>query len=275
MAELPELEIFRRDLDKELSGKKVKTAEVTVPAAVKRNTNRKGFATRVEGAKFGSVRRHGPLLVADLDTGDVLCISLGHRGRVVRAQNKEAAPKGIAVTLTFTQHGCIRMIDPGKTSEMWVTTPDAVAGEIGPLGLDLVEEPVSWTHFGELLLRRTGKLKSILMDQTFLVGIGPVYSDEILFDSGLRYDRTPQTLSTQEIRRLFRSTVEILHEAIKYNGTSLEPDGFVDLFGKPGTYQDHLAVYGRDGQMTPRARGPVMKTRFGSGFTYYCAQTQM
>lgn len=275
MAELPELEIFRRDLDKELSGKKVKTADVAVPAAVKRNTNRKGFSSRIEGAKFGSVRRHGPLLVAQLDTEEVLCISLGAQGRLARAQNKEVAPKGIIATLTFTQHGGLRMIDPGKTSEMWVTTADAVAGEVGALGIDLVDEPVSWTSFGERLLRKTGKLKSILMDQTFLVGIGPVYSDEVLFDSGLRYDRTPQSLSTQEIRRLFRSTIEIVHEAIKYNGTSLEPDGFVDLFGKHGSYQDHLAVYGRDGQMTPRARGPVVKARFGSGSTYYCDQTQM
>ncbi len=275
MAELPELEIFRRDLDKELSGKKVKTAEVTLPAAVKANTNKRVFASKIEGAKFGSVRRVGTLLVAQLDTEEVLCIRLGYQGRLSRAQNKDVAPKGLAVTLTFTQHGGLRMIDTGKSSEMWVCPPEDVAGVTGDLGFDLIEEPVSWTAFGEKLLRRDGKLKSILMDRTFLVGVGPIYSDEILFDAGLRYDRTPQTLSTQEIRRLYRSTIEVIHEALKYNGTSLEPDGFVDLFGKKGTYGDHLTVYGREGLMTPRARGPVVKTKFGSGFTYYCAQTQM
>jgi N-acetylmuramic acid 6-phosphate etherase len=62
------------------------------------------------------------------------------------------------------------------------------------------------------------------MDPTFLVGIGPMYSDEILFHSGLRYDRVPSALTTQEIRRLYRAVVETVHEAIKYGGTTLGPD---------------------------------------------------
>ena len=92
---------------------------------------------------------------------------------------------------------------------MFVVAPEEVADVVGDLGFDLIAEPVSWTAFGERLLRRNGKLKSILMDPTFLVGIGPMYSDEILFEAGLRYDRDPKSLSTQEIRRLYRSTVEI------------------------------------------------------------------
>jgi len=113
------------------------------------------------------------------------------------------------------------------------------------------------------------------MDPTFLVGIGPMYSDEILFHAGLRFDRSAATLSAQEIRRLYRAVVETVHEALKYGGTTLGPDGWVQLSGKPGDYTEYLTVYKRDGEMSPRARGPIVKARFGSGYTYYCEQTQV
>ncbi len=275
MPELPELEILRTNLDKELAGKKLKSVEVAVPGIVKRNTNKRVFAQRLDGVKFGQTVRRGTWLVTSLDSGELLLFGLGDRAGVRRTQNKDAAIKGTALTLTFTQHGQLRVVDPGKKSEVFVIAEEELPDVVGTIGLDLIGEPISWTTFGERLLRRSGKLKAILMDPTFLVGVGPIYSDEILFEAGLRFDREPTSLSTQEIRRLFRSTVEILHDALKYNGTSLGDDGFVDAFGKRGTYQNELAVYQKDGEMSPRARGPVIKARFGSGYTYYCDQTQM
>ncbi len=86
------------------------------------------------------------------------------------------------------------------------------------------------------------------MDPTFLVGLGQVYSDEILFHAGLRYNRTPDSLSTQEIRRLYRAVVEVVHDAVKYRGTTLEDNGYADLFGEPGSYQDHLRCTARRGR---------------------------
>jgi formamidopyrimidine-DNA glycosylase len=275
MAELPELEILRRDLDKEVVGKKVKTVEVLVPATVKRNTNKKVFSGHLDSAKFTSSSRVGTWLTLGLDNGLVLMVTLGPKAHLRRTQAKEAKEKGTLVIITFTQHGQLRLIDTGKGSEMCVVPAEEVAGVVGDLGFDLVDEPVSWTSFGEQLLRRQGKLKSILMDPAFVVGIGPMYSDEILFEAGLRPDRTPQSLSTQEIRRLYRATVEKIHDALKYGGTSVGEEGFTDLSGKSGEFQSELAVYGKDGEMSPRARGVVVKTRFGNGYAYYCEQTQM
>jgi len=275
MPELPELEVLRGNLDKDLNGRKVKSVEVAVPAAVKRNGNKRHFASALEGAKFAGTSRLGTLLLVELDSGGVLVISLGEKGGILRAQNKDAATKSTLVTITFTQHGQLRIFDAAKKAEVYVSTRDEVEADVGTLGFDLVAEPVSWTAFGERLIRRQGKLKAILMDPTFLVGIGPMYSDEVLFEAGLRYDRDPKTLSTQEIRRLYRATVEKVHDALKYNGSTVGDDGFVDLFGKPGSYQGEIAVYRRDGEMSPRARGPIVKTRFGQGYTYYCSQTQV
>ena len=69
---------------------------------------------------------------------------------------------------------------------------------------------------GRMLLQRSDKLKALLTDDTFVVGVGDIYADEILFEAGLRYDRVCNTLSTQEIRRLHRSLVGTMHDAVKY-----------------------------------------------------------
>jgi len=275
MPELPELEILRRDLDKEVAGKKVKAVDVPVPAAVKRNTNKKIFGSKLVGAKFVSAERRGTLLTLTLDTEQVLVMSLSPKARLLRTQTKAKVDKATLVIVTFTQHGQLRLVDSSKKSWMWVADDDEVAGVVGDLGFDLAREPVSWTAFGEALLRRDGKLKSVLMDNSFIVGIGPIYSDEVLFEAGLRPDRTPESLTTQEIRRLFRAAVEKVHDALKYGGTSVGEEGFVDLHGDEGSYQSELSVYKRDGLLSPRARGDIVKQRFGSGYAYYCEQTQM
>jgi formamidopyrimidine-DNA glycosylase len=275
MAELPELEILRRDLDKDLGGRKIKTVEAPSAATIKRAGTKKHFIARLEGAKLERVDRRGTWLVIGLDTGESLLISLGPKARVQRSQNKDATLKGTAVVFTFTQHGQLRVVDPAKSSEVLVATAEEIPAIVGVGGFDMLEEPVSWPRFGEALLRRKGKLKSILMDSSLLVGIGPVYSDEILFEAGLRYDRSPDSLSAQEIRRLFRAVVEIVHDSVKHGGATIGEDGFIGLSGKPGGYTEFINVYGREGQMSPRARGPIVKAKFGSGYTYYCEQTQV
>ena len=277
MAELPEIELLRRDLEREVSDKKVKSVDVPGAGLVK-HPKKAGFAKELAGVKIHSVARAGLLLLVKVDDDRVLALSLGERSRLTRNQAKDAAATGTALVLTFTQGGQLRLVDPKKEATAELLTADELAErhpELTRLGLDAVDEPIAWTDFAGRLVRREGKLKSVLMDPTFLVGIGPMYSDEILFHAGLRYDREPSKLSNQEIRRLYRAVVETVHEAVKYGGTSLGADGWVGLSGKPGEYQQFLAVYKRDGEMSPRARGPIVKTRFGGGYTYYCEQTQV
>jgi len=277
MPELPEIELLRRELDREIGDRKVREVDVPV-AGVLTGVTRKSLPTDMEGAKGIGVVRHGLLLGIGYDTGHELLISLGDQSRLRRNKEKEELEKHTALVVTFTQGGQLRLIDPKKQASVeWIEkdTLAEVHPELSGLGLDPVDEPISWTTFGESLLRRHGKLKGILMDDTFLIGIGPIYSDEILFHSGLRYDRTPDSLATAEIRRLYRAVVETMHDAVKYGGTTLDADGWVGLDGEPGTYQNHLAVYRRAGEMSPRARGPIVKARYGNITTYFCEQTQV
>lgn len=277
MPELPELELLRRDLEREIGDRKIKSVDVLVPGVAK-HPNKKGLIAALDGVKLTGVTRRGMLLLIGVEGINTLVISLGDHSRLTRNQPKEDNAPGTALVLTFTQGGQLRLVDPKKEAAVELIATDELETlhpELADLGLDAVDEPISWTTFGERLMRRDGKLKAILMDPTFLVGIGPMYSDEILFHAGLRYDRMTSTLSAQEIRRLYRALVETVHEAVKYNGTTLGADGWVGLSGKPGDYQQYLTVYKRDGEMSPRARGPIVKARYGNGYTYFCEQTQV
>ena len=278
MAELPELETVRRELEKEAVGKRFKTPEVTGTKAVRHNGSKKAFQSRLEGAKVKSVERRGRHLVGNLDNGELLVIDLGPSGRLEKVAPKSTPPKGTSVVLSFTQGGQIRLVDPSGGAEAFVVAPDDLATEVPVLaarGLDPVADAVSWTSFARVLLGRSAKLKSMLMDPEVVAGIGPIYSDEILWEAGLRHDRTSDSLSSQEIRRLFRALVETLHEAVKHRGTTIDEHPFVDLYGKAGDYQEELKVYAREGEPCRRCRAAIVKGRFSNKPVYFCEACQV
>lgn len=278
MAELPELETLRRELEKESVGKRFKVPEVTGSKITKRNGNKKVFQSRLEGAKVKSVDRRGQYLVGNLDNGELLLLHLGEKGYLEKVAPRSTAPKGTVLTLAFTQGGQIRLVDPSGTAQAFVVASDNLAEEapeLAAIGLDPVADPVSWTSFARALLARNVKLKTLLMDQEVVAGIGPIYSDEILYEAGLRHDRISSELSSQEIRRLFRALVETLHDAIKHRGTTVDDHPFVDLYGKPGDHQDELKVYGREGEPCRRCRAPVAKVRYANKPLFYCEECQV
>ena len=279
MPELPEIETIRRGLERETVGRRVKSVEVPIAKAVHRNGSRKAFQARLEGMKLKGVDRRGSLLVFTLDSGELLVVDIGTSGQLLRATPKDEMSKDTQVVITFTQGGQLRMADPEGVAEAFVVTPDALLDEVpelANLGLDPVASPVSWTAFAQSLVNhRNEKLKPLLLDQSFVVGLGGLYADEILHDAGLRPDRAVSTVSTMEIRRLYRSLVEILHEATKHHGTSTAEHPFTDLQGKEGDFQKELQVWGRDGEPCRRCRQTVTKQRSGGRITYWCPSCQV
>jgi formamidopyrimidine-DNA glycosylase len=278
MPELPEVEVVRRDLEREIVGKRVKAVEVDGMRSVRRHHNRKQFISRLQGKKFVSVERRGKYLLCRLEGDDVLVIHLGMSGQLLRAKTgRDAKAKHTHVVITFTQGGQLRFIDPRTFGEMFVTEVDSLArvSELSHLGIDPLENAMSWDQFGSLITQKHAKLKPLLMDQKFLAGIGNIYSDEILWGAGLRWDRMSDSLSAQEVRRLYRSMVETLQDAVKYRGSSLADMQYVDLHGKPGEYQLHHKVYAHDGDACRRCRQPIVRERYGGRSTYYCGACQV
>ena len=287
MPELPEVETIRRELEREAVGKRIKAVEVHCTRTVRRHKSKAEFAAKLEGRKIASVHRKGKYLVLTLEAvptpsgekqTDVLVIHLGMSGQLLRATPKEPVAKHTHVVITFTQGGQLRFVDPRTFGELFVTAKDELTSEIpelADLGMDPLDEPISWVTFGQTLLSRTTKLKQLLMDQSFIAGIGNIYSDEILWEAGLRHDRTPQTLSSMEVRRLYRAVVEVLHEAVKHRGSTLSDQQYVDLHGRPGEYQLLHQVYDREGEACRRCRATITKERVSGRSSYFCPACQV
>ena len=279
MAEQPELETLRRDLDRDIGGKRIKTVEVPGSGVIPRHTNKKQFTGLLEGTKVTGVVRRDLLLVAKLDSGDALVMDIQHGGGLRRSAAKDPVDKTVKVVVTFTQGGQLRAVDDSGKMELFVVPFDGLLDavpELADLGVDILDEPVSWTVFGERMLRhRDVKLRNLLLDRTVIAGIGPVYADEILYASGLRPDREVSSLSTQEIRRFYRAVVETLHEAAKHRGVTTSDGQYADLAGKPGGWTDELQVFERDGKACRRCRSVVSKSRLSGKVIYLCESCQV
>jgi formamidopyrimidine-DNA glycosylase len=278
--ELPEVEVMRRDLEKDVVGRRIKKAEVkssrNAMRVIRRHGKRKDFTSRLEGRKLTKVERRGKYVLLHLDSGDALVTHFGMSGQFQRGNGRVVIEPHTHVVLTFQQGGDLRFIDPRTFGEMFVTNADDLGKvkELQHIAIDPLDQVFTWPTFQYLLAQRGAKMKQLLMDQKFISGLGNIYSDEVLFAAGLRYDRLSDTLSSQEVRRLYRAIQETVQEAIKMRGTTLDDEAYVDLFGKPGEYQGELKVYGREGEPCRRCRTLIQTVKVAQRTSYFCPQCQ-
>ena len=278
--ELPEVEVMRRDLEKDVVGRRIKAAEVkssrNAMRVIRRHAKRKDFTARLEGRKLTKVERRGKYVLLHLDSGDVWITHFGMSGQFQRGNGRVVLEPHTHVVVTFQQGGDLRFVDPRTFGEMFVTGGDELGKvkELQHIAIDPLDQVFTWPTFQYLLAERATKMKQLLMDQKFISGLGNIYSDEVLFAAGLRYDRVSNTLSSQEVRRLYRAIQETLQEAIKLRGTTLGDEAYVDLFGKPGEYQAELKVYGREGEPCRRCRTPIQTVKVSQRTSYFCPQCQ-
>ena len=299
MPELPEVETVRSSLARDLPGKKIKSVAVSDGRAVRRHKNAKDFRDQLEGRSVKSLERLGKNILIELDNQTHLVVHLGMTGQLLRAKNaKEPKPKHTHVVFSFATNDEVRYVDQRTFGELYVSTPPSpeeapeisrfarlsIGGdglglrravpELAHLGIDPFEDQVGWDRFAAVLRSRQTALKTLLTDQDIVAGIGNIYADEILFTAGLLYDRTSESLSTIEIRRLHRTIPEVLTEAIKAGGTTLADEMFVNPDGEPGSYQTQLQVHTREGLPCYQCRTPVTKVVFHQRATYFCAKCQ-
>jgi formamidopyrimidine-DNA glycosylase len=280
LVELPEVEVVRRDLEKDVVGRRIREADVrpqrNAMRVIRRHARRKEFSDRLAGKKIARVDRKGKYVLMYLDGGDVLVVHFGMTGQLLRGNKRQALPPHTHVVLEFMQGGDLRFVDPRTFGEMFVTGVDELGKvkELDHIAIDPLEDTFTWQQFSAELARRATKLKPLLMDQKFISGLGNIYSDEVLFAAGLRWDRMSDTLSSQEVRRLYRALREVVQEAIRFRGTTLEDEAYVDLYGKPGEFAAELKVYGRRGLPCRRCRTPIEAVKISGRNSYYCPQCQ-
>ena len=299
MPELPEVETVRASLARDLIGKKIKAAAVTNGRVVRRHKTAKDFRALVEGHTIKSAQRLGKYLIFGLDNGSHLVIHLGMSGQLLRAKGtKDPKPKHTHAVFTFSQGGELRYVDPRTFGELFVS-PAPLEGaeveiskfarlsiggdglglrrqipELAHLGIDPFEDQIGWDRFAAILRSRSTSLKLVLTDQDIIAGLGNIYADETLYAAGLRYDRPAESLSTIEIRRLHRAIAEILTDAIKHGGSTLDDEQFVDPDGKSGSYQELHQVYNREGLACYQCRRPIQRATLRQRSTFFCEKCQ-
>lgn len=263
MTHLPEAEVIRKTLEKEVVGKRFKTIDVKAASTVGRHRNRPEFTGRLEGRKIAGVSRRGTQLVLDLDDGAALVLLLGAEGGLAR-ETATAPPSGdTQAVLTFTTGGALHVVDPTKEAEMFVVGEGELDGLPG--GIDPLAGTFTWQAFGRQLMERRQPLAALLRDESFILGLGDVYADEILWSAGIAGERVSATLSSQEIRRLYRAVFEVLYEAVK-QGSAEEGNGSQrQVHSVVGGRPHHLDVHGRAGEACPRCRRPITLEKLGKG----------
>ena len=277
MPELPEVETVRRDLDREFAGKKVKSVQVTGVRSVRRGTKAQ-LAKRLAGRTFKTAKRKGKYIIVVLDSGEWFVIHLRMSGQLLKSTPKAPKPKHTHVVIDFTQGSQLRFVDPRTFGEVFVVDPAKLAEEapdLAELGWDPLDDPMLWVDFARMVLSRRQQLKALLTDQHVIAGLGNIYSDEVLHAAGLRYDRQSNTLTVQEVRRLFRAILEVVHEAVAARGSSLADEQYVDLYGRPGTFQTQHQIYGREGKACARCRATIERVKWSGRSTYYCPSCQV
>jgi formamidopyrimidine-DNA glycosylase len=274
MPELPEVETTARGLQERILGRTVVGVGSLDWPRMAPNASLAMLVTTVVGRTVVSIMRRGKYVVAGLSGDAFLVLHRKMSGNLVLRPVDQPVEKHTHLTVSFDDGMRLDFVDPRKFGRIYLflgrDALDAFLDErLGPEPLE-----ISRPDFELLLAHRRGRLKSLLLDQTFLAGIGNLYADEILWTARLHPERPVDSLSTRERARLHEAIQGVLEAAIARRGTSFSD--YVDASGEPGTNQDHLQVYGRAGQpcLRPHCRRPIERRVIAQRGTWICPTCQ-
>jgi formamidopyrimidine-DNA glycosylase len=271
--ELPEVETVRRGLEPALVGRRFDHVDI-LDARLVRPYDPAEVAAELSGERVASVGRRGKYLIVEFESGRVLLIHLRmtgslrygrrgslqddpHRRAVVRLDNtSDIAYRDVR------RFGTWLLLEPGEL--------DAYLDErVGPEPLD-----ASFTAavLGHRLANRRAPLKSALLDQRTVAGLGNIYVDEALWRARLHPLRPANSLDRDELRRLHRAIRATLEKGIARQGSTLRDYAAPD--GAAGSMQDEFRVYGREGEPCERCGAPIVKIRLGGRGTWFCPRCQ-
>jgi formamidopyrimidine-DNA glycosylase len=280
MPELPEVETIARDLRPQLAGRRIESLQLTRDPAVRgrivRYPNATTFVRRLRGRTIRSVERRGKYLVMPLDhDGERLVVHLGMTGHLRVWEPEEAPVKHTHFRALLDSGLELRYDDPRQFGRLLLgTQEDLVAGRAFPakLGPEPIYGDLTEAEFEKIVKSRRRPIKSALLDQSFLAGVGNIYADEACFRAGIRPSRWTHRLTGRERRALYSAIQEVLENSIAARGSSII--NYVDAFGLRGTNQEKLLVYGRSGEPCVKCGTPLQGTRLAGRGTVYCRKCQ-
>ena len=310
MPELPEVEYTARQLRETLVGAIISNAQVFWERIIS-HPGLPDFLAGLEGRRILGVRRRGKLLVLDLSgdliltihrrmSGNLLLLppgweidtSLSERDPVAwstrgptfrQASGVDGAEPAVPPANDYYLRYCracfnladgrrLLYTDPRKFGRiaLWPRAREAEAFE--GVGVEPLEDEFTAEELGRILARHKGAIKTVLMNQAVIAGIGNIYADEALHYASIHPLRPASSLSEDEVRRLHEGIVSVLRLGIEHGGTSFNE--YRDLWGEAGDNYNHVRVYQREGKPCPRCGTPIERIVVAQRGTHFCPNCQ-
>ena len=281
MPELPEVETVARGLDKRVARDVIESVWLSEkPEPLK--SPAKEIAAVLERSRIAKVRRVGKHIVFDLErasrngkskplTSGQWIVHLGMTGRMQVAQPNDELLKHTHAVLKLKSGRELRFVDPRRFGRLAVVRLDqkTPAGFAAP-GDEPLDSQVD--RFIELFRKRNTPIKSALLNQKLLSGVGNIYADETLFRAGIRPRRRASSLTREQLGKLHAALKEVLNEAIALGGSSVSD--YVDADGNAGFFQLQHRVYGREGEPCLVCETPIKRVIIAGRSSHYCPQCQ-
>lgn len=263
-----------RGLRLALEGKRVKKLVFLSPHLLSEQPDRALRPEDYRGKRIKEIQRRGKMIILNFEGGCGLLIHLKMTGQLYLADPEQPVDKHTHVRITFSGFRPeLRFRDIRKFGFVNCLRENDIWQRVNS-GLGLEPLAVGWSDFRDLLQKHGKKgIKSWLLDQKLIAGIGNIYSDEILFRAGVRPDRLANSLSPDEARKIFRSMRVVLRRAIELKGSSVSD--YVDSTGQKGRFQAEHRVYDREGQPCRRCRLALIQRKKVAGrSSFFCPVCQ-
>lgn len=273
MPELPEVETVKRTLNELVNGKKIENVTVRLARIIQRPDDIQAFANLLAGHSIIKVERRGKFLRFLLD-GLVLVSHLRMEGRYGLYSNQDPLDKHTHVIFHFTDGTELRYTDVRQfgTMHLFTAGEDLLLPPLNKLGQEPLEPSFTPERFKQIVSGKSTKIKSLLLNQEYIVGIGNIYVDEALHRAGIHPEISAKALSDHQLDQLHHAIVSTLTEAVNAGGSSIK--SYVNGQGESGTYQQQLLIYGRKDQPCNNCGTMIEKTVVGGRGTHYCPNCQ-
>ncbi|MBT8166062.1 MAG: bifunctional DNA-formamidopyrimidine glycosylase/DNA-(apurinic or apyrimidinic site) lyase [Acidimicrobiia bacterium] len=274
MPELPEVETTRRGLEPHLQGRRIVEAESRRARMLRRQPRQRDFADRLRGRRVERLGRRGKFLLIDVEGDLTWVIHLGMSGRMQVAESGEPEVPHTNVVVRTAERE-IRFVDPRTFGFTAVLTPEEFDESpltgLGPDALtDLPRSPV----LASLLAGRKPAIKTLLLDQRLIAGLGNIYVDEVLFRARVAPHRPGGSLDAVEVKAIRAAIRPVLEAGLKHGGTSLNDLAYLLPDGRAGSYLERLRAYGREDRPCGRCGTPIRRSIIGQRSAYWCQTCQ-
>jgi formamidopyrimidine-DNA glycosylase len=266
MPELPDLQVIAESLNRLVKGATIEEASVLRPIVVRNLTDR-DIAGGLAGQRVENVSRRGKFLLLELSSRDWLVINFMRAGRLRYWGAGEKVRGKPFVVLRLADGASLSYTDPAMMGKVYLTAALEDVPTVASLGLDALDPALTLEAFRENLRRRRGEIKGVLVNQSFVAGIGNAYADEILFRARVYPLRKVPTLDEHDVRCIYEAMRGVLGEALSTLRRRVGDDIHQEV-------RDFLQVHGRGGELCPRCGNPISQLTARGRLTNFCRRCQ-